>query len=403
MTSGGSRKIEMTWRCSSCGEQNLGRHKTCVKCGDPKDASEKFEMPSDTARAPTVTDPELLRHAHAGPDWRCAYCGSDQRRLDGECANCGGARGQGASVRAAAAAVPLAARDARSVGGLSQIPGPAAFLTVLVGLVGTCGGAVGVGSLTNDLPPTVDLPATVADASWERVVTVERWQILDGEGFAESRPAEAFDVSSQGQRHHHDEQVFDHMETETYYETVPDGFDTETYTEQVSCGQDCTTTPETCTEHCTSDDNGFATCSQSCSGGGQSCTTRYCSETRSRQVPRTRQEARTRQVPRYRAEPRTAEWFTWRVWGWRQDRVLRAAGTGSDPRWPPAEEVRLGEGLTEGQREREVRRESFVVHLAGGPNRELRPATEADFRRFAPGSVHTVRVDSRTRMAIAVR
>ena len=98
------------------------------------------------------------------------------------------------------------------------------------------------------------------------------------------------------------------METETYFETVPDGFDTEQYTEQVPCGQDCTTTPETCTEHCTSDDNGFATCSQSCSGGGQSCTPRTCTETRTRQVPRTRQEARTREVRRYRAEPRTAEW-----------------------------------------------------------------------------------------------
>lgn len=402
MTSGGSRKIEMTWRCSSCGEQNLGRHKTCVKCGDPKDASEKFEMPSDTSRAATVTDPELLKHAHAGADWRCGYCGSDQRRLDGECANCGGERGQGQGVRAAATPA-LVARDVRDMRSLRPAPMLATFTTVLIGMASTCGGAVGVTRLADDVPPVVDVPATVADASWERVVAVERYQILDGEGFAETRPADAFDVQSQGQRHHHDEQVLDHMETETYYETVPDGFDTETYTEQVSCGQDCTTTPETCSETCTSDDNGFATCTQSCSGGGQSCTTRYCTETRTRQVPRTRQEARTREVPRYRAEPRTAEWFTWKAWGWREDRVVRAGGTDSDPHWPAAGELHLGQGLGEGQREREVRRESFVVHLAGGPNRELRPATEEEFRRFAIGSTHTVRVDPRSRMALGIR
>jgi ribosomal protein L37E len=47
----GVRQIEMTWTCSSCGQQNLGRHKTCQQCGDPKDKSEKYEIPKDTAGA----------------------------------------------------------------------------------------------------------------------------------------------------------------------------------------------------------------------------------------------------------------------------------------------------------------------------------------------------------------
>lgn len=399
--SGGSRKIEMTWRCSSCGEQNLGRHKTCVKCGDPKDASEKFEMPSDTARAATVTDPELLRAAHAGPDWRCGYCGSDQRRLDGECANCGGAQAQGASVRAAAASPPPQSFALPGYGwSVARFALP---LALAVGALGTCAAVGGVRAVAYDVPATLDVPATVADASWERVVTVERYQVLDGEGFAEVRPAEAFDVQAHGQRHHHDEQVFDHMETETYTVTVPDGFDTETYTEQAACGEDCTDTPETCSEHCTSDDNGFATCSQSCSGGGRSCRTRYCTEFRTRQVPRTREEVRTRQVPRTRAEPRTAEWFTWKVWGWKPNRVVRAAGTDSDPHWPSADELRLGQGLAEGERERDVRQERYVVHLAGGPNRAILPATEAEFRALSVGSAHVVRVDSRTLLGTLVR
>ena len=97
-----ARKIEMTWRCSACGRQNLGRFKVCQGCGDPKDASERYEMPSDTTAAPTVTDPTLLRMANAGPDWRCAYCGSDQRRSDDSCARCGAPSREGVSVREAA-------------------------------------------------------------------------------------------------------------------------------------------------------------------------------------------------------------------------------------------------------------------------------------------------------------
>ncbi|MCA9606483.1 MAG: hypothetical protein KC619_12845, partial [Myxococcales bacterium] len=70
------RKIEMHWVCSSCGHRNLGRHKSCQRCGDPKDASEPWLMPEDPGAAPSVTDPALLRQANAGPDWQCGYCGS---------------------------------------------------------------------------------------------------------------------------------------------------------------------------------------------------------------------------------------------------------------------------------------------------------------------------------------
>jgi hypothetical protein len=79
----------MTWRCSGCKRQNLGRYKSCQTCGNPKDASEEFEMPADTTLAPTVTDPTLLRMATAGPDWRCRFCGGDQRRSDQTCVSCG--------------------------------------------------------------------------------------------------------------------------------------------------------------------------------------------------------------------------------------------------------------------------------------------------------------------------
>src|SRR5262245_44467042 len=101
------RQIEMLWRCSSCQHKNLGRFKSCKSCGNPKDGSEEYEMPEDTANAATVTEADLLRMATAGPDWRCAYCGSDQRRLDMGCGNCGASAVEGAEVPDTNQAAPL--------------------------------------------------------------------------------------------------------------------------------------------------------------------------------------------------------------------------------------------------------------------------------------------------------
>ncbi|MBX3275912.1 MAG: hypothetical protein KF729_36990, partial [Sandaracinaceae bacterium] len=120
------RKIEMHWVCSACGQRNLGRHEKCQRCGDPKDASERWIMPDDTASAPTITDPALLAQASAGPDWQCGYCGSHQKRLDGACARCGAAQADGARVPAGGA----------STGGPSAPRGVS-----LAGLAGALGGS----------------------------------------------------------------------------------------------------------------------------------------------------------------------------------------------------------------------------------------------------------------------
>ena len=47
------------------------------------------------------------------------------------------------------------------------------------------------------------LTVQVASVSWEYVLDVERYQVLDREGFAEERSEHAFDIKPQGQRHHH--------------------------------------------------------------------------------------------------------------------------------------------------------------------------------------------------------
>ena len=133
------------------------------------------------------------------------------------------------------------------------------------------------------------LDARVVDRRWTHRIVVERYQIVAGEGFAENQPANAFDVVNAGQRHHHDDRV-------------QDGSEQESYSENVACGEDCSTTSVTCT----SNDNGF----KSCSGGDRVCSTRYCSETR------------YRDVPHYKTVPVSATWFSWRAWQWADAREV---------------------------------------------------------------------------------
>ncbi|MBK7775585.1 MAG: hypothetical protein IPI43_15865 [Sandaracinaceae bacterium] len=399
------RQIEMVWSCSSCGHQNLGRHALCQRCGNPKDASEAYVMPGDTASAASVTDPGLLRMAEAGVNWQCAYCGSHQRRFDGACAQCGAAQAAGKDAPLHTGpegkSAGLAGQHvARAVAGPGKRLGP---LVALLAIVTSCCGFCGIGSIfraghganvIDTTTPKTHFIAEVTARRWERVITVERYQSVSREGFAESIPADAYEREARGQRHHHDEQVPDGFETQHYTERVQSGFDTESYTERVQCGQTCTARPQHCQEVCTPNGNGFATCEQQCSGGGEDCSPRYCDESRTRQVPRFVDEPRTRQVPRFRSEPRTAEWFGYRVWTWVAHRTVRAEGTGSElVRWPAPEDVRLGEGVGDGERERERRGETYTVELrVPARTLTLHPVTEAEFGRYGLSSQHFLRL-----------
>jgi hypothetical protein len=376
------RHIEMTWRCTSCQTQNLGRYKKCQACGHPKDGSERYEMPADPSKAASVTDADLLRMASAGPDWRCAYCESDQRRADGSCSNCG-ASAVGASEVPDEADAPIAVPGRRK---LYRNVGIGAGVTAAL-----------AGGLVWNAKRARDYDATVTAVAWEQVIEVERYAIRDREGFKETIPAGAMDVVSLGSRVHHQEQVFDHNETEHYTEQVPDGYRSESYTERVSCGQDCTSTPKTCRESCTSSKNGFAKCKTTCSGGGRSCTTRYCSESRTRQVPKTRTESRTRQVPRYRSEPRYAEAFHWRAWEWGRERTVRSAGAQATGLIWATDKGARHTGLPEGEQEREQRHAKYTVTLEfHGETIQFAVPGPDQLAPFTTGSHHDVHRDGDT-------
>jgi hypothetical protein len=367
----GERHIEMSWHCGVCKTKNLGRFKNCQGCGKPKDR-EEYEMPEDLESAATVTDAALLRMATAGPDWRCAYCNSDQRASDGNCGNCG----------ASSTAVPEPEV-------IIPAPKPRTWIKWVVAAGVAVVALIAVLIWNAKRPHTYD--GTVSAVAWSQVIDVEHYANHDHEGFQEQIPGGATEVTSVGQKLHHNEQVLDHMETEHYTERVPDGYSTEHYTEQVSCGQDCTETPKSCHQECTSKKNGFASCKQVCSGGGRNCTTKYCSESRTRQVARTRTEDRTREVPRYRSEPRYAEAFKYKAWDWVNDRTVHAEGTESTGvHWP--DNGARTTGLADGEVERETRHATYAVTLKyDGKTVRFAVPTETALAPFATNSKHPVR------------
>ncbi len=373
---GAERHIEMTWRCSSCAHQNLGRHKSCQGCGNPMDGSETYEMPANPESAASVTDADLLAMATAGANWRCAYCGSDQRRLDNSCGQCGAAIGTGTELPEEPTAA--VANWWEKHGKLATwIAGGTAALVMLIVIL-----------VWNKNRPR-DYDAKVMAVVWEQSIDVERYAVRQREGFKETIPQGAMEVTSLGQRVHHHEQVLDHYDTEHYTVQVPDGYRTESYTVQESCGQTCSSTPKSCSQSCTSKKNGFASCRTTCTGGGQSCSTKYCSRSKTRQVAKTRSEGRTRQVPKYRSEPRYAEGFSWKAWEWAHERTVTEKGTDvAKLAWPTTGARAVMDG---GEKEREKRKSTYVVSLTYGDDTlKFAVPDEGAAAKFATGSAHEI-------------
>lgn len=342
------RQIEMTWRCSSCGHQNLGRHGVCQRCSNPMDGSEHWEMPTDTAAAPSVTDPALLAIAKGGADWRCEHCDSNQRNADGSCRKCGA----GKPARA-----PTPIRTTGCTWGCSTI-----LLVMAMLFAGVVFAGFAVFRVSERRAPSapfvgfseeLEVDVVVSGGHWERRVDIERQQFVAHQGFKQDMPGDAVEVKAAGTRVHHIESVQDGWYLETYTEDVPDGTrsrtiteqvadgtDSRTRTERVRCGEDCSPGRETCREVCKPNGNGFATCRKECSRERERCTPKWCNETRTERTPRTvtrtisepafRTVEKTRRMPAWKQVPHSAPYFTWKRLEYVLDRVDLSQGDGFD-------------------------------------------------------------------------
>lgn len=317
-------------------------------------------MPDDTASAPSVTDPALLALAKGGPDWRCSFCGSDQRAHDGSCRQCGAGRAQPEPTSPAPASRPQPPPVRKSSGCAS---GCGLFLLML-------GGAVALGAVwrLEARRGFTDVEVVVDEVAWAHSAQLERRLLVDEQGFRADVPDDALELKADGTRVHHLESVADGWTTETYDEAVPDGTRRRTVTEEVSdgedvrrvservrCGEDCEPGRETCREKCRPNGNGFATCKTECTRGRDRCTPKWCNETKTVRTPKTRTVTRTidepatrlvtrtRKVQAWRQEPVRKPFFTWRAWRWRPVEDLLEQGTTFETRLPIARgrDVRL--------------------------------------------------------------
>lgn len=368
-------QIEMWWECSTCGTINGGLSKKCGErvikdgkvtkgsgegCGKPQDREEWF-MPDDISVNANLTDAGDIAKAKAGADWYCGYCGSTQRRTNGECASCGGDKEASKEDRNGKYDLKEVIKEARTKLPTQRhetFPPPLSPVTKRNILPFAIGGAALVLLVWFFVwlftPRYVE--AKVQSVSWLGTVHVERYSRFPDSGWY--APGDAEDVHLEGSRIHH----YDHVLVGSHQ--VP-------YIDREPCGQDCRSV--SVPRSCRTNKNGSA----SCSGGGsrRECSTRYCSVTR------------YRTVNDYRDEPRYQMWYSWYVWRWRHNRDVNSSGTNLEPYEPSGVQLALNTSFGKEQERRSQAEFRYNCTFLGedGKTQTYEPRSEQEFKRCTPG------------------
>lgn len=368
--------IEMLWACSLCrhrGNRGL-KDRYCCNCGHKKDDTDREYMPNDMTEAAALSGDDALR-AGAGRDWVCKYCESVQNQLSKCCGNCGGERDGTRLVSPAQAEVigvqvredfreAVRETEARglaldAIADADDTPPPKAWrLYALFAAVLVLSGA-----LLWWLFAPRDVVTQVSATHWRHDTVIERYAIYSHEGwYPEPR---ALQVVPLGMRHHH-------------YDRVHVGSHQESYQDRYACGETCTTNPSYTT--CSSNGNGTARCTKH--GGGQSCSTKYCTRTA------------YRTVQDYQDVSRSQMWFGWRSWGWGYNRTVTRQGS-TNPAWPTADDLKP-QSIGSGESERGARRSSYKITFRedDGDTHDIEPKTEAEFLKYPRGSTVKLRVNN---------
>ncbi len=203
----GEKVFQMLWDCRFCGTPKLLGldHRHCPNCGAAQDPEWRY-FPSD-ADMKLVTDPG---YAYAGTDRVCPFCGQPNSAAAKFCKECGGdlSGAKGAATQDGASSglegvtgdrpdVVLnkfqkeqAAIKVAEGGGRKGISRGQAILIAIVALaVVLIGGLI---TLSNSRYTTT---LAVSGMSWERVITVERYERTPGSGWRDSMPAGANTIS----------------------------------------------------------------------------------------------------------------------------------------------------------------------------------------------------------------
>ncbi len=338
--------IEMLWQCKCCGTicpgitGNERESLKCTQCGNEK-TDEEWIMPNDLDNAKILTGKQD-EVARKGPNWSCKYCKSESRNDKDECSVCGAKENEldfddDFSVSYSEKRNEIIPPSMKIVENKTQSPfgvgdtewgenkfkqnippfyeddfedmfkrkpidSEKVLKIFLIGL-SICGF---VYLLIYFFTP-IKAIATVSDIQWTRSENLEERHTRNGDGWRNSAPSSAFDFENCHQRQNGTENCHPYecrVRNESYECNCTGG-------DSYECN---------CRTSCTSNNNGSATCSQSCS----TCRTPVRCSTCTRRVSDTCYE----QCPTY-AEYCNYKYHTWDV-------INRAVMSehNNTPQWP---------------------------------------------------------------------
>lgn len=189
--------IELVWTCDSCNTKNPGAIKSCTSCGAPQPLGVRFEQ-VDPKTFNFIKDEALIRMAKSGPDKHCPYCGTRNMADALTCVQCGGDLSVGATSRPSGDVIepyqqegeqskPQTPTAQQPMATRTPMPHGVSIIIILV-LLAVCG--FGIFLLTS-MFRTDTITAKVVSTSWERVVMVESYQLVNASDWKANIPADA--------------------------------------------------------------------------------------------------------------------------------------------------------------------------------------------------------------------
>jgi hypothetical protein len=370
------RIIEGTWNCSSCDTKGIpARHKKCPTCNNPRELTGKeseFEFGgTDAATGKSlqegVTDEKVLEMANAGPDWFCAYCGSNNRGDQRICKNCKAERTDDAKALKEEAdpgmpppkpPPPAAAPPKKTLRTVGMIT---------VGVLFFCCGGPMLFSLWASR--TQDYVGEVVSTEWKRTVNQERFTAVTLEGWQDELRLQPPRMPVDGTGEVAGvENIRGCATRQRGTRKVADGTERvcSTKTRKVACGTE---------EKCRTRDKGNGFKEEICED-----VTKYCSES----------YEDCRNETRYRNEPVYAQKCSYDTYEWKELTRREASGKdGEPPRWPE---------LSVSPTDRLKREEKYTIHIEyeddGKERTTYEPKTEKEYLDWKKGQQVAVTVDN---------
>jgi ribosomal protein L37AE/L43A len=336
---------EGVWDCPNCGSKgNRGSFKCCRNCGKPRGEDVEFYLPDD---ARVVTDLDELQKASRGPDWKCQYCGGDNRADFSHCTGCG-SPGEGAPLRAV--------KEERLDGKPPAPSEPPPVKKSPFGLI-ACG-CLSIFALFMLIGIILCWPkasiGTVSGHRWERSVDIERNVTVTESAWEREVPTGARIVSRSRELHHNDR-----VQTGTVTKTRTVKVKVQSGTEKVKTGQKDM-------------------------GNG------YFKETyETRPVYKEESRTETYQDPVYKEVPVYKMKMTYQIDRWQISTSARLAGDDRNARWPAVRpESRQREG---------AKKEAYYVLFTGpkGESFTYKAANVNEWQGFEKGQKYRVRVNNK--------